>query len=567
MSSSLFSKLSGAVSRSIVAGSLFVGTVAADAATVQAANPGSPGAASTIPVIAYRRLTESQYRHAITDVFGKGIEINARFEPELRESGLQAIGNSRLSVTTTGLEQYLTLARSIADQVVDGKDAATRIGCLLAEPKAAECAKEFIRTRGRVLFRRPLSEGEVAAYLSSYSRSVSASGQPAKGLKLAMIGMLMSPEFLFRVERAETDPGTPSALRLTGYTKAARLSYALWDAAPDDDLLESARTGSIHTPEELAKQVDRLLASPRLEDGVRAFFTDMLQFESFDTLSKDGATYPKFSQAVADSAREETLKFLVHLLVEKNGDYRDIFTSRETFLNRSLAAVYNVPYPSKEAWTPFEFSPSSERSGVLTQVTFLSLFSHPASSSPTVRGAKMYDIFLCTPLPLPPPDVDFSKVQATENGTVRSRLTEHRNNPSCSVCHNVSDPPGLALERFDGLGQFRTLENGQPIDVTAKMGNREFEGSLGLGAFMRDNRMAHQCLVRNVHGFASGRLTREQSYLDRHRNAFAQSGFKLSALLRSVLNDAEFYKVTLADDKPTGRTANADAPSNSGAAR
>ena len=491
---------------------------------------------------AYRRLTESQYRHTIADAFGKDIVINARFEPEQRELGLQAIGNARLSITTSGLEQYLTVARSIADQVVDGKNAPSLVGCEGAAADAA-CAERFVENQGRLLFRRPLADGEVANFMASFSQGALEGGQFSKGIKLALIGMLMSPEFLFRIERAEPDPQDPAKLRLDAYTKASRLSYMLWDSGPDEELFEAARSGALHKPDELARQVDRLLGSPRFEAGARAFFSDMLQFEMFDSLSKDGATYPKFSQAVADSAREETLKFLVDHLVARKGDYRDIFTSRETFLNRTLAAVYNVPYPSDDPWTRFEFPPPSERSGVLTQVTFLSLFSHPGTSSPTVRGVKLYDIFMCVALPQPPPDVDFSKVQASEKGTVRSRLIEHKTNPGCYGCHNISDPPGLALERFDSIGQFRRLENDAPIDVTAEINGHHFEGSTGLGGFMRQSELVPQCLVRNVHYYGVGRGldARDDSLLQRQREAFAANGYEFPALLRSVLTDPQFF--------------------------
>lgn len=522
--------------------------------------------------VAYRRMTENQYRHAIADAFGPDIEINARFEPELREAGLQAVGNARLSITTSGLEQYLSLARSISDQVVDAENAATRLGCSL-ETTSTDCARKYMESLGSDLFRRPLTDDEVADFLASYNQGVDGTGKAAKGFKLALIGMLMSPEFLFRVERAEVDPQDANKHRLNAYTKAARISYLLWDAAPDAELLETARSGDIHKAAVVAAQVDRLLTSPRVEDGVRAFFTDMLQFETFETLSKDGATYPKFSQAVADSAREETLKFLVDQLVTQGGDYRDIFTSQETFINRNLAAVYDVPYLSKEPWVRHEFSEDNERSGVLTQVTFLSLFSHPGASSPTVRGVKLYDIFLCIALPQPPPDVDFSKVQAVENGTVRSRLIEHKTNPGCYSCHNISDPPGLALEHFDGLGQHRVLENGDLIDVSAEIDGKTFDGSQGLGKFMRNNPLVPQCLVRNVHNYGVGRVNgnQDRDILARQRSNFADNGYRLQALLRGVLTDPDFFKVDSQTTKSlaneTSDRVNASATSNTGVAQ
>ena len=320
-------------------------------------------------VAAYRRLTESQYRHAIADTFGGDIVVNARFEPERREDGLQAVGSAQLSVTTTGLEQYFAVARSVADQVMDEKRRDKLVGCAPGAANVDACVEAFLKRAGVQLFRRPLSGEEIAGLKSVWKNAADKSGDVDKALGLSLVSMLMSPEFLFRVERAEADPARPGEHRLDGYGKAMRLSFMLWDAPPDAELAAAARTGTIHDPAVLAAQVDRMLASPRLADGVRAFFTDMLQFETFDTLSKDAATYPNFSQAVADGAREETLKFLVDHLVVRGGDYRDIFTSRDTWLNRALASVYDVPYPSAESWTQFTFPEKSERAGVLTQVT------------------------------------------------------------------------------------------------------------------------------------------------------------------------------------------------------
>lgn len=498
-------------------------------------------------VSAYRRLTESQYRHAIADTFGADIAINARFEPEKREDGLQAVGSSHLSITTTGLEQYVAVARSVADQVVDDKRREKLVGCAKDAKVGDEaCATAFLAKTGQQLYRRPLSDVELAGFTGVWKDANAKSGNFSKALNLSLVSLLISPEFLFRVERAEADPAAKGAYRLDGYGKASRLSYALWDAGPDAELIEAARSGAIHDPAALKTQVNRLLASPRVEAGVRAFFTDMLQFEAFDTLSKDAATYPNFSQAVADGAREETLRFMVDHLVTQKGDYRDVFTSRDAWINRSLASIYDVPYPSTEDWAKVSFPASSERSGLLTQVTFLALFSHPAASSPTVRGVKLNEIFTCLETPQPPPDVDFSKVQALENGTVRERLISHMTNPGCSACHRLSDPPGLALEKFDGLGQHRALENGKPIDVSAETAGKSFVGSTGLGKYMHDNPEAPACLVRRVQSYGAGRayddaLAKRAPALGQ---SFASAGYRWDALMRDVYSDPQFYSVS-----------------------
>lgn len=516
-------------------------------------------------VSAYRRLTESQYRHVIAETFGPDIVINARFEPEHRENGLQAIGSAQLSVTTTGLEQYFAIARSVAEQVMDEKRQAKLLGC--APEAGAPCAETFIKRVGLQLFRRPLTADEITEFTGVWKNASDKSGSFAKATNLALVSMLLSPEFMFRVERAERDPAAAGAYRLDAYAKAMRLSFTLWDSGPDVELMEAAQSGAIHDPVVLNAQVERMLASPRVSDGVRAFFTDMLQFETFDTLSKDAATYPNFSQAVADSAREETLKFLVDQLVTREGDYREIFTSQNTVLNRALASVYDVPYPSDQAWSPYTFASTAERSGILTQVTFLSLFAHPGSSSPTIRGVKLNEIFSCLSIPPPPPDVDFSKVQATEKGTVRTRLIDHMTNPGCSSCHLISDPPGLALEKFDGLGQFRTEENGAPIDVSATVNGKAFSGSTGLGTYLHDSPAVSSCLVRRVHDYGAGRsATRDETrQLAEKTSAFAAAGYRWAPLMRGLLTDQGFYSVSAPEGAtPRAHIAAANASSGDG---
>ena len=165
-------------------------------------------------------------------------------------------------------------------------------------------------------------------------------------------------------------------------------------------------------------QVTRLMASPRLETGMRAFFSDFLELDTLSSITKDPTIYPKYSDEVANSAREETLRTTIDLTLKKGGDFRDLFTTRKTFINRSLAWVYDVPYNLSGEWMPYEFRDSDGRSGIVTQAAMLGMFSHPGRSSPTKRGVALMDIFLCEPTPTPPANVDFSIVNDTNNPKV-----------------------------------------------------------------------------------------------------------------------------------------------------
>jgi len=522
--------------------------VAASAAQTQGTMSGE---AAPIKV-ALRRITETQYRHTIADIFGPDIKINSRFEPEQRVDRLLAIGSAQLSLTSSGFEQYFALANSISDQVLAEKQRTGSVPCRPADPTQADeaCARLFIEQYGQRLFRRPLTEAETLARLRTASIGVKQANDFYAGLKLALTSLLVAPEFLFRVETAEPDPGSPGQYRLDGYTKAARLSFLLWDSPPDPELLAAARSGAIHTQVGLEQQITRMIASHRFENGARAFFTDMLQLDGFENLVKDPTIYPKFNQAVADSAKEQTLKTIIDLLINKSADYRDLFTSNETFLNRPLASVYRVPFAFSGDWAPYTFSQSSERSGILTEVAFLSLFAHPGSSSPTRRGIKLNEIFNCLVTPDPPADVDFSKVQASDKGTVRDRLLAHMANPGCAVCHVHNDPMGLALEHFDGLGQQRTIENGKTIDATADLNGAKIDGARGLGQLLHDSPRVPACLVRNVYSYAAGRKTdsHDGDFLADQTKAFASSGYRFPALMLQIASSPHFFRVVL----PTG---------------
>jgi hypothetical protein len=387
-------------------------------------------AASPAPkeIVGLRLLTETEYRNSIADILGPEIQIQGRFEPGRRMGGLLAASSNVLSITAAGFEGFTKMADGIAIQVVDPKNRDRLVGCAPKSPTAPDnaCASQFIARYGRLLFRRPLTGDELKPRVAMAAKLATVSNDFYAGLRYTLaVTMLAAPEFLFRNERA-----TPAGkdYTLDPDSRAARLSYLMWDTTPDAELLRVAQSGELNTPAGIAKQVDRLMASPRLETGMRAFFADMLQFDTFDNTVKDTLIYPKYNSQFGGSAQEETLRTVIDLSLRSNGDVRDMMTTRKTYINRTLASIYNVPFNFDGEWMPYEFSKESGRSGVLTQVSMLSMFSHPGRSSPTKRGVALMDIFLCEPTPLPPANVDFSIVNNT-NGplkTVRERLMAFR---------------------------------------------------------------------------------------------------------------------------------------------
>ena len=518
---------------------------------------GASAAVGAAGEMTFLRLTPAQYQRAIHEIFGPSIQVDhGTTVLGVRDRGLLALGARRSTLSAAEIERFEALAQQIAAQVTDPSRRATLIEC---RPKADDapddaCAARFITRAGRFLFRRPLTDDETGRYVAVARIAAQTLGDYYGGLRAALAGMLVAPEFLFRVEHSEADPADAGRLRLDAWSRASRLSFFLWDSAPDGLLLDAAESGELLTREGLDRQVERLLASPRVEQGLRAFFSDMLQFDRFATLSIDSSLFPRFTKNVEDDAREQTLRTIVDHLLTRDRDYRDLFVSRDTFLTPPLAAIYGVPLPRSQElggavpWVPYRFPEDDSHVGLLAQVSFLALHSHPGRSSPTLRGQAVQEIFLCRWVPPPPPDVDFSLLQDTYNPdfrTTRDRLREHRENPACASCHNLTDPIGLTLEVFDASGGYRTTENGAPIDTSGELNGRTYAGPPGLGQALRDEPRAASCFVERAFSYGSARMPTddERAWLADVQTELGDDGLQWRALMRRIARNPNFYTV------------------------
>jgi len=497
-----------------------------------------------------RRLTEEQYGRIITDMFGNGIRVAGRIDPLIRTDGLLALGARDARITPTGFEQYYDLAHSIAGQVVDPQNRTELIPCTpasVSEPDDA-CATEFFSRAGRYLYRRPLSAEELDTAVSAAREGAKGMGDFYSGLAMSLAAMLTTPQFLFVIDSIEPDEHAPTGVRLTAHAKASRLSFFLWNAAPDEELLVAAESGELHTRSGLKKQVERMMASPRMEDGVRSFFKDMLEFELFDTLEKDPMIYPAYSQALADDAMEQVLRDIVDVLLLREEDYRELFTTRKTSVTPSLARVYRIPADQPDGrWVDYEFPADDIRAGILTRIGFTALHSHPGRSSPTLRGKALRETLLCQSVPPPPGNVDFTLFNDPNapTKTARQRLGAHNTVPACTGCHLITDPIGFGLENFDGIGAFRTTENGESLDVTGTIDGKPFERADQLATGVRDNPALASCVVRRLTAYGMGRpLTRDDGKFTRAaQEEFVDSGFKFKNLVRRIALSDALYAV------------------------
>ncbi|MGE3333960.1 MAG: DUF1592 domain-containing protein [Rhodospirillaceae bacterium] len=535
---------------------------ATEAAKTATAEPETAGSANRL-----RLLSQDQYLNTLAYVFGPDVRPDAYFPPAQRTDGLLSLGAAKAGVTPTRMEIYQKAAQTVSALIVDPKRRDFVITCKPADEKKADraCATKVITEVGRLMSRRPLTADKRDAFVEQAVGAADKLKDFYAGLGVALEAMLVSPNVLFVTERSEADPKNPGQHRLDAYSLATRLSLFLWNSAPDDQLLKAAETGEIQTPKGLAKQVDRMLASARLEQGVRAFFDDMFAFDTFNALSKDTTVYPTFTGQALNDAREETLRVVVDHLIHQKGDYRDLFTTRETFISPALAAIYKLPAPP--TWTRYEFPEGSQRAGIVTHISFLATHSHPARTSATLRGKALRELLLCQPVPPPPANVDFSAVENPRPGlrTTRDRVGFHLENPVCAGCHKIMDPMGLALENFDGEGSFRTTEKGAVIDASGTLDGKPFKDVVGLGKALHDHPAITSCLVKRAYSYATGSPTtnNDRPLLAYFNTRFGEEGYRVPDLMRTIALSSAFSHVVDTTQSAPGKTADASSKSAS----
>ena len=503
-----------------------------------------------------RMLTEAQYRNVIRDLFGAHIIVASNFNPISRSDGLIAIGAANSTVSASGFAKYEKLAHAIAAQVLNQRNRASYVPCEPAAGAVADddCARNFLAPVGRLLFRRPLSDAELGQSVDLASAAAQELDDFHDGLAIALASLLVSPNFLFIIDDLESaDPETEGvdAVQLTAYAKAARLSFFLWNTTPDSPLLAAAAAGELDTQRGLEAQVTRMMQSAKLREGVRAFFTDMLHLQELEHLVKDNLIYPAFDPAVRDDAREQLLRTLVHHLLDEDRDYRELFSARTAFMNGPLGRIYRVPVPEPELWTIQDFTDHDGRAGIHTLAAFVALHSHPGRSSPTIRGKAVREILLCQKIPEPPGDVDFTQFDSTrEEKTARERLAIHNSVASCAGCHKLTDGIGLALENFDGAGQYRTRDAGFQIDPGGNLDGVQFTDQAEFAQALSENPSIPSCLVERVlaYGVTHAPGTDEKPWLKFLDEEFADSGYRLRPLLRLIATSRNFFAVTAPQD-------------------
>jgi Protein of unknown function (DUF1592)/Protein of unknown function (DUF1588)/Protein of unknown function (DUF1585)/Protein of unknown function (DUF1595) len=417
--------------------------------------------------------------------------------------------------------------------------------CRPASVKDEEpCARTILATLSRRAFRRPVTDADLKPLLAFYH-----TGRGERdfdyGIEKALRAMLVSPDFLFRVEHDPSEAKPGSAYRLSDLELASRLSFFLWSSLPDDALLELAEQGKLRDAGVLERQARRMLDDPRSESLVNNFAGQWLYVRNIPQVRPDPDAFPEFDDSLRQSFQRETELFFENILREDRS-VMELLDANYTFLNQRLAEHYGIPNIYGSQFRKVTLT-DANRGGLLGQGSILTVTSYPNRTSVVQRGRWILENLLGTLPPPPPPDVPELKAHAKDGRllTMRQQMEQHRANPICPGCHARMDPIGFALENYDGVGKWRTEDGGSKIDASGQLpGGVQFEGPAGLKKLLLSNYRDDfiHTVTEKLLTYALGRgldYNDEPAVRSIMRQA-ARDNYRMSALVNAVVKSTPF---------------------------
>ncbi|MDX1931674.1 MAG: DUF1592 domain-containing protein, partial [Capsulimonadales bacterium] len=450
----------------------------------------------------FKEFAERQNRGLIGGVKVNTIEIGGPYEPRTRPS---ATGRRRLFVC--------------------GHTGTTH---------TAGCQRVILKNLARRAFRRPVSASELTPYLDLFAQSRKAGDSFDEALCGAVQAILVSPHFLFRIERK------PDAFEL-----ASRLSYFLWSTMPDDTLFRLAENGALLRPEVLTAQVERMRRDPKAGALASNFAGQWLELRKLESLQRDSDKFPTFDEYLRLSMRRETEMFFEEI-VRNDQSILDFLDGEYTFINEKLAIHYGMENVRGPEFRKVDLA-GTERCGVLTQGSILALTSYSTRTSPVLRGKWILDNLLNTPPPPPPPGVpSLEETKIPEGASLRQQLEAHRTKPLCASCHAKLDPLGFGLENFDAVGRWRTRDGASPVEASGSLPDgKSFVGPRQLAAVLRRDRATFtRALTGKLLTYALGRgLERyDRPTVERIASVVERNGYRSSVLFREIVLSLPFRK-------------------------
>ena len=491
-----------------------------------------------------RRMTRFEYDNTVRDLLGDTTHPAADFGAE--EEALGFNNNAANLVTSSALvEKYMVAAEGIAERATEAMSSV--VPCDPAAIGEDACAQQFIASFGKRAFRRPLAQDEAELLLGVYQQG-RADADFRAGIEMVIEVALQSPAFLYRVEFGVTPRAGEATVRLDGWETASRLSYFLWGSMPDADLFAAAETGKLATKEDIAAQARRMLDEPRARDATGDFHQQWLHYDRIASVGKDAKLFPSWSPAVGQLMRAETSAFIDHVVFEDGGDLHALLTAPYSFMNKDLAAFYGVPGPAGDGFERVDLDPT-QRAGILTTGTLLTINAHSNQTSPVHRGKLVRERFFCAQMPPPPKDVKITVPEPTAGSTARERFAEHSQNQACKGCHELMDGIGFGFENYDAVGRYRTEEDGQAIDASGSIAASDvdgsFDGAVAMSKKLAGSHQVERCYATQWFRYAYGRgeSAEDACTLAALGDQFAETGGDIKELIVALTQtDAFLYR-------------------------
>ena len=406
------------------------------------------------------------------------------------------------------------------------------------------CAHTILTKLARRAFRRTVTDADVKPLIAFYERG-RAEGDFDHGIEKALGAMLVSPDFLFRVERDAKDAAPGSVYRLGDFALASRLSFFLWSSIPDDQLLDLAEQGKLKDPAVVQQQVRRMLDDPRSQALVDNFAGQWLYLRNLELSKPDPDEFPEFDDSLRQAFRTETSLFFQNVLREDRS-VLELLDANYTFLNQRLAQHYGIPNVYGPQFRKVTLT-DPNRGGLLGQGSVLTVTSYPNRTSVVQRGKWILETLLGSPPPPPPANVPDLVAHAKDGRslTMREQMEMHRANPVCASCHSRMDPLGFALENYDGVGRWRDKDSGNTIDASGKLPNgATFVGPAGLKKILltkdRDEFVGTATEKLLLYALGRGLEYYDQPAVRAITRQAAKDDYRMSALIAAIVNSTPF---------------------------
>ena len=405
------------------------------------------------------------------------------------------------------------------------------------------CAKEILAKLMRHAFRREVSASDLEGPLEFFRNGLAQGGFEA-GIEMALSSILISPDFLFRIERDPPGVAAGTPYRLSDGEIASRLSFFLWSSIPDEELLDAARSGQLRNPEILRGQVRRMLADTRSSALLTNFAAQWLHLRNLDAAERDMRLFPSFDDNLRQAMRRETELFL-ESAIRDDRSVLDLLSADHTFLNERLARHYGIPHVYGSWFRRVDLGQGSRRGGLLRHASILTVTSYSTRTSPVIRGHWILENLLGVPPPPPPSEVAALEDQPIAAGlSVRERLERHRADPACASCHALMDPVGFALDNYDAVGRWRTTDGDAPVDAVGNFpGGPTFEGPDGLEkAILERSDLFVSALAEKLLTYALGRVVGplDAPAVRRIVREASEDKFRFSSLILAVVKSDPF---------------------------